>query len=319
MAYKPPLDRISSDMHAALQQRGRRSISLAQRDALYGYLFVTPQVVGFLTFVLGPLIAVILFSFQERNLLSGRATFVGLANYQQMVAHDPLFAKTLINSLVFTAGLVPLNVGMALLIAVLLNHKFVGSTIFRTVFFAPVVTSAAAWAIVWRFMLQGENGTINQWLAVVGIDGPNWLREPGWVMASVIGTRVLKSVGMNMIILLAALQSVPHEYHEAAWVDGATHWYTFGKITLPLLAPTILMVTVITVIGSLQVFDHIQLLTQGGPANATMVLVYYIYYQGFSLFETGYASALAVFLFLVAVMLTLFQWASRKKVSYNEA
>lgn len=292
--------------------------SLARRDALYGYLFVSPQVLGYLAFVLGPLIAVFMFSLQRRNLLSGQVTFIGLENYATMFSSDALFRQVALNSLIFALGLVPLNVTLALLLAMLVSQKLFGITFFRTLFFAPVVTSAVAWAIVWRFMLQGEDGTINQLLSLVGIHGPNWLREPTWAMIAVIVTRVIKNVGLNMIIFLAAIKDLPHEYLDAARVDGASSWQAFHKITLPLLAPTILMVVMITLIASLQVFDHIMLLTEGGPENATLVLVYYIYYQAFRVFEAGYASALAVVLFGIALVLTLIQWTARRRLIYNE-
>jgi multiple sugar transport system permease protein len=289
----------------------RRRRSLARRDALYGYLFISPQALGFLAFVVGPIAAVFWYSLHQRNLLTGVSTFVGLDNFQTMLASDVVFRKVLLNSLIFTAGLVPLNIVLALLLALLLARQLPGVTLFRTLFFAPVVTSAVAWAIVWRFMLQGEMGTVNQMLALVGLDGPNWLREGGWAMAAVIVTRVLKNVGLNMIIYLAAIKSIPKEYGDAARVDGANAWQVLRNVTLPLLAPTTLLITVITIVGSLQVFDHILLMTGGGPANATSVLVYYIYQQGFRFFATGYASSLAVILFLVTLGLTVMQWFLR--------
>ncbi len=292
--------------------------SLARQDALFGYMFVAPQIIGFLLFVVGPVIAVIYYSFQERNMLTGAVQPVGLDNYARMFGGDPIFSTVLVNSIVFTAGLVPLNLMLALVLAVLLNRRMRGVTIFRTLFFAPVVTSAAAWAIVWRFILQGEQGTLNQFLALVGITGPNWLREPEWAMFSVIFTRVLKNVGMNVIIFLAALQSIPREYDEAAMVDGANPVQRFFRITVPMLSPTILLVTVLTIIGSLKIFDHIVLMTNGGPSNATTVLVYYIYFQAFRIFNTGYASALAVVLFVLALIATLTQWFLRKRFVYSE-
>lgn len=294
-------------------------LSLKTKDALFGYLFVAPQVIGFLLFVVGPLIAVVFYSFQERNILTGMVQPVGFANYERMISgQDPLFGTVLINSLIFTAGLVPMNVVLALVLAAMLNRKMRGVTIFRTLFFAPVITSAAAWAIVWRFMLQGEDGTINQFLGMLGVTGPNWLREPGWAMFSVIFTRVIKSVGLNMIIFLAALQSIPREYDEAAMVDGANVLQRFFRITVPMLSPTILLVTVLTIIGSLKIFDHIVLMTNGGPSNATTVLVYYIYFQAFRVFSTGYASALAVILFVLALVATVVQWSLRKRFVYSE-
>lgn len=306
-------------VQTALKPKKRIDLSLKHQDALFGYLFVTPQVLGFLLFVVGPLIAVIYYSFQDRNVLTGMIQPAGLANYERMFSGaDPLFGTVLANSIVFTAGLVPLNIIFALVLAVLLNRKMRGVTIFRTLFFAPVITSAAAWAIVWRFMLQGEDGTINQLLGMVGITGPNWLREPEWAMFSVIFTRVIKSVGLNMIIFLAAMQSIPREYEEAATVDGANVVQRFWSITVPLLSPTILLVTVLTIIGSLKIFDHIVLMTNGGPSNATTVLVYYIYFQAFRVFSTGYASALAVVLFVLALLATVIQWSLRKRFVYSE-
>lgn len=286
-------------------QRRRR------REALYGYAFLSPQLFGFLLFVIGPLVAVFVYSLQTRNLLTGQIAFVGLQNYKDALFHNPLFWRVLLNSLIFAAGLVPFNMALALVLALLLSRPFRGVTFFRTMFFAPVVTSAVAWAIVWRFMLQGEHGTVNQFLGLVGIHGPNWLRQPAWAMVSVIGTRVLKNVGLNMIIYIAALQGIPREYSEAAAIDGANRWQVFRNITLPLLAPTTLVVSVITIVGSLKVFDQILLMTQGGPGNATMVLVYYIYQQAFQFFRTGYASTLAVTLFVVTLGLTLLQWTLR--------
>jgi multiple sugar transport system permease protein len=287
----------------------------ARRDALWGYLFITPQMLGFLLFVIGPLVAVFVFSTQDRNLLSGVVKPVGLENYVAIFGKDPLFQKALVNSLTFTGLLVPMNIALALFLALVLSQKLAGITIFRVLFFSPVVTSAVAWAVVWKFMLQGEQGTINQVLAFAGIDGPNWLREPAWAMLSVVVTLVVKNVGLNMVILLAAITNLPVEYREAAMIDGANRRQVFTRITLPLLAPTLLFVTVITVIGSLRVFDHIMLMTEGGPANATLVLVYYVYYSAFQGFRIGYASALAAILFIIALILTLTQFVLRGKAS----
>ena len=310
---------MAVEMTRPVKYPARRGLSLKKQDALFGYLFVAPQVLGFLLFVVGPLIAVVFYSFQDRNVLTGMSRPVAFANYERMASGaDPLFGTVLGNSLIFTLGLVPLNLVLALVLAVLLNRKMRGVTFFRTLFFAPVVTSAAAWAIVWRFMLQGEDGTINQFLSLVSITGPNWLREPGWAMFSVIVTRVIKSVGLNMIIFLAAMQSIPREYDEAAMVDGANVFQRFIRITIPLLSPTILLVTVLTIIGSLKIFDHIVLMTNGGPSNATTVLVYYIYFQAFRVFSTGYASALAVVLFVLALLATVAQWSLRKRFVYSE-
>ncbi|MDN3722037.1 sugar ABC transporter permease [Roseibium salinum] len=180
-------------------------------------------------------------------------------------------------------------------------------------FFAPVVTSAVAWAIVWKFLLQGEGGTVNQMLAIIGIDGPNWLREPDWAMAAVIVTRVIKMVGLNMILYIAALQTIPRDYEEAARLEGASGWQVFRMVTWPLLAPTTLIIMVITSIGSFKVFDHIYLMTGGGPENGTLVLAFYIYEQAFEFFNIGYASALAMIMFMLVLALTIVQLILRRK------
>jgi multiple sugar transport system permease protein len=287
-------------------------------EYLFGYSCIAPQILGFLVFVLGPLVMVIVYGFENRNLLTGKTTFAGLSNFTTLFTKDPLFYKTLGNTLVFTLGLVPLSVLSSLLLALAVRKDSKRNTVFRTIYFAPVVTAAVAWAIVWKFLLQGDQGIVNRALAVVGIHGPNWLQEPGWAMGAVIVTRVIKNLGMNIIIYLAAVTNLPDELYEAARIDGASKFQTFRKLTLPLLMPTTLMITMITVIGSLKIFDHIMLMTEGGPSNATMVLVYYIYYQGFRFFETGYASALSLVLFVIVLGLTLAQWGIGKRFSYQE-
>ena len=291
---------------------------LARKETLFGYLFIMPQILGFLVLVLGPLISVFIFSTQNRSLLTQKVEFVGLANYERLFTQDSLFWQVLGNTLVFATGLVPLNVILALGLALMVSQRLRGIVVFRTLYFAPVVTSAVAWSIVWGFLLQGERGTINQLLTLAGIQGPNWLRDPGWAMFWVIFTRTLKGVGINMIIFLAAIMDLPSELYDAACVDGANSWQRLRYITLPLLAPTTLLVTLLVMIGSLKVFDTIFLLTAGGPANATLVLVNYIYKVGFQFFESGYASALSVILFLITLMLTLLQWGLRRRFIYNE-
>ncbi len=297
---------------------GTQMSNLDRQDRLLGYIFISPQVIGYLIFVLYPLIAIMVFSLQDYNLLSGVREWIGFENYQTMFSENSLFLKTLKNSLVFTAGLVPLNVILALFLANLLTKPIKGVTAFRVLVFAPVITSAVAWAIVWKFMLDGENGIINQLLALVNITGPNWLRSPTWAMVSIIVVRVLKNVGLNVVLFTAALMSVPPQFAESASIDGANSRQVFFRITLPQIMPSVMMVLIVTLIGSLKVFDHIMVLTAGGPGNSTMVLVYYIYYQAFQFSEPGSASGGAVVLFLVALFLTLLQWNFRKRMSYQE-
>ncbi|SIN77211.1 carbohydrate ABC transporter permease [Vannielia litorea] len=290
-------------------------LTLRRREAIEGWLFVSPTLIGFLIFFLGPLIAVVFYSLTEWNLLSQKSTYVGLANYTNALRDNPDFWHVIRNSVIFAAGLVPLNMALALALAMALCRPGRGVVFFRTVFFAPVITSAVAWAIVWKFLLQGEAGAVNQMLATIGIDGPNWLREPNWAMFAVIVTRVIKMVGLNMILYIAALQAVPRDYEEAARLEGANGWQIFRMVTWPLLAPTTLIIMVITTIGSFKVFDHIYLMTGGGPENGTLVLAYYIYEQAFEFFNIGYAAALAIIMFVIVLALTIVQLLLRQKGS----
>jgi len=263
-------------------------------------------------------IAIFVLSLFKYNLLVGKYSFIGLENYRVIFTQDPLFWKSVRNTLVFTGGIVPLNIIIALTLSLLLYRQAVGMVFFRTIYFTPVVTSTVAWAIVMTFFLQDKSGTINQFLALFGIHGPNWLYDPNWAMAALIATRSFKNVGLNMIIFLAALQGLPREHVEASMVDGATTLQAVRYIIIPYLASTLLLVTIITVIGALNLFDYILLMTQGGPGNSTMVLAYYVFYSAFKEYEFGYACAIAVVQFLIGVILTVIQWSLRRRLSENE-
>ncbi|WP_298332529.1 sugar ABC transporter permease [Haloactinopolyspora sp.] len=310
-------------MSATLDRSTRRRATSARRrstarraDVLTGYAFVTPQLVGSAVFVIGPLIAVGWYSLHDWNVLANSFTFTGAANYQRLI-DDPSFVDSLKASGIFSAGLVVLNVGLALLLAVMLNQRMRGTTTFRTFFFSPVVVSLVAWTILWGFLLQADGG-INGFLSQIGVDGPNWLRREDTAMLSVIVVQVFKNVGLNMVLFLAALQGVPGEIREAARVDGASAWRSFRSITIPLISPTILLVSILTIVGSLQVFAQIAVLTQGGPGTSTTVLVYYLYQQAFQFNEFGYASTVSVVLFLIVAVLTLVQWQTRKRWVFHE-
>jgi multiple sugar transport system permease protein len=290
--------------------------TIARRDGLAGFLFVAPQLAGTLVFVLVPLALVFWYSLHEWNVLANTFNYVGGRNYAQL-ASDPSLPGVLLASALFSVGLVVLNMGLALLLAVLLNQKLAGIAVFRTLFFSPVVVSLVAWTIVWGFLLQ-KNGGINGMLDLLGVEGPNWLRTPGTAMFSVIVVLVFKNVGLNLVLFLAALQGVPRELYEAARIDGAPRFTQFRRITLPLISPTILLTSIITIVGSLQVFAQIAVLTQGGPGVSTTVLVYYLYQQSFQFHRFGYGSTLALVLFAIVALLTLAQWQMRRKFVFYE-
>lgn len=300
----------------APQAQRRPWLTYQRRDALAGYLFIAPQLAGIVLFVLVPLVLVFYYAFHEWNVLAGTFTFVGLENVEKLFS-DPQLAPVLTATGVFSVGLVIFNLSLALLLAVLLNRRWRGITAFRTIFFSPVVVSLVAWTIVWGFLLQ-DNGGINGILAMFGIDGPNWLREGPTAMLSVIVVQVFKNVGLNMVLFLAALQGVPRELQEAARVDGANDRQIFGRIVLPLISPTIMLTLIITIVGSLQVYAQIAVLTQGGPGISTTVLVYYLVQQAFDFHHFGYGSTLAILLFLIVLVLTIAQWQLRKRWVFYE-
>jgi len=285
--------------------------TMRRRDNLTGYLFISPALIGSLLFVLIPLGLVVWYSLNEWNVLAGTFEFIGVENYERLVSDEKL-GEVLVATGWFAAGLVVLNLGLALLLAVLLNQKLRGTTFFRTLFFSPVLVSLVAWTLVWQLMLQPE-GSLNSLLGFFGIDGPNWLRNGGSAMVSVIVVQVIKNVGLNMVLFLAALQGVPSSLYEAATLDGAGAWTRFRRITLPLISPTILLTSIITIVGSLQVFAQIAVLTQGGPGTSTTVLIYYLYQQAFQFHHFGYGATISVLLFVIVALLTLLQWRMRRK------
>ncbi|MFH8251723.1 carbohydrate ABC transporter permease [Microbacterium sp. B2969] len=216
--------------------RGPRRLTAAHRDWIAGYAMTAPVVLGALVFVVLPLGAVFWYSLHDWNVLANSFVFAGFDNFERMLA-DPGLRSSLLASLWFSIGLVVLNISLALGLAVLLNQKLPGTTTFRTIFFSPVVVSLVAWTIVWGFLLQDDGG-INGFLHLLGIDGPNWLRSGPTAMLSVIVVQVFKNVGLNMILFLAALQGVPEDLYEAARLDGAGAWRRFRSITVPLISPS---------------------------------------------------------------------------------
>ncbi|GAB3260063.1 carbohydrate ABC transporter permease [Kineosporia babensis] len=291
--------------------------TIARRENAAGWLFIAPQVAGTVLFVLVPLVLVGWYSLHEWNVLAGDFTWTGGDNYRQL-AEDQNLPKVLAATGLFSVGLLVLNLSLALLLAVLLNQKLRGTVLFRTLFFSPVVVSMVAWTIVWGFLLQ-DNGGINGLLDTIGVDGPNWLRGDVTAMIAVIVVQVIKNVGLNMVLFLAALQGVPGDLYEAAKVDGAGAFRRFRSITVPMISPTILLTSILTVVGSLQVFAQIAVLTQGGPGTSTTVLVYYLYQQAFQFHQLGYGATLSLLLFGIVLALTLVQWQMRRKWVFHES
>lgn len=267
-------------------------------------------------FIFGPIVAVFWLALHDWNLVFGSPKFAGLGNFARMLADEDI-PQVALNSMFFAFGYVPLNVLLGLAIALAVHRATLAVPFFRTLYFAPVVVSLVAWSIVWRFLLQ-DDGVINAVLRLADVDGPNWLRDQSTALWMVVVVQVLKTAGFSMVLFLAALQAIPQELEEAARLDGAGAWALIRRVTLPLIAPFIFLVTVLSVITSLKSFALIYLLTGGGPGRATTVLAYYIYDQGFRRFEFGYASALAVILFAIVLLLTATQFALRRRWVYSE-
>ncbi|MCR2824969.1 carbohydrate ABC transporter permease [Microbacterium sp. zg.Y909] len=287
-----------------------------RKDALTGYAFVAPELLGVLMLVLIPVGLAAWYSLHEWNVFSGELKYVGGDNWVALTT-DPNIPSMLGATVVFSLGVVLLNMALGLGLAVMLNRKVRGIEFFRTLFFSPVVVSVVAWTLVWGLLLQ-DNGVINELLKLVGVDGPNWLNNGPTAMIAVIITQVLRSAGVNMVLFLAALQGVPAELYEAARLDGAGRGRMFWSVTLPLISPTVLLTAILTVIGALQSFAIIAVLTQGGPETSTTVLVYYVFQQAFLFSKIGYGSALALMLLVFVLILTVVQWQLRRKFVFYE-
>jgi len=277
----------------------------ARREEREFYLFISLWIIGFVLFDAGPILASFAISFTNWTALSD-PQLVGLANYQRMLA-DPLFFTALWNSLYFGVGSVGLGLIVSFLLALLLNQRVWGMSLFRTIFYLPSVVSGIAVAILWIMILHKDFGLINSALAAIGIQGPGWLVEPQWAKPALI-LMSLWGAGGSMVIYLAGLQSVPQHLYEAAAIDGAGTWGRFWNVTVPLMSPVIFYNLIVGFIASIQGFVLVLIMTNGGPANATLMYGLYLYRVAFQFFQMGYASALAWVLLLVIMLITAAQF-----------
>jgi len=283
----------------------------------YGYAFTLPMLLGYTLFVLLPIMATIFISLTDWSLFK-EPIYIGAQNYVTMFAKDPVFIKTALNSFYFVMLFLPANLLITLPLAAMLKKNIPGVGLFRTAVFTPVVTTIVVWCLVWKYLLQTDNGLINIVLRMIGIDGPQWLYNTGLAIPVVVMVTLTRSLGLNMIIFINAMQEVPDMYYEAATIVGASAWQQFRKITLHLIAPSIFLVGIMTIIGALKVFGQVYITTGGGPGDSSHVFVYYIYLQAFRYYKFGYASAISLVLFLIILILTLVQWNARKQWVYHE-
>jgi multiple sugar transport system permease protein len=289
-----------------------------RRNLRNGLLFISPWIVGFLWLEVYPILGAIYFSLHSYDILTP-PQWVGLANYEELVFHDPLFPTALVNTFYIAALGVPLSIILGVAIALLLNLKVRFMSFYRSIYYLPTIVPAVASTMLWAWLLNPQYGVVNGLLALVGLAGPGWFSDPQWSKPALVfmGTW---SVGSSMVIYLAGLQDVPQHLHEAAEIDGAGGWQRTWYITLPLLTPTIFFNLVLGLIGTFQFFTPAYVLTggKGGPLDSTLFYALYLYNNAFAYFKMGYASAMAWILFIFLFALTLISLRlSRRYVHYE--
>jgi multiple sugar transport system permease protein len=286
-------------------------------NRLTAYAFLAPNFIGFIVFTLIPIIVACGLCFVKWD-FANPMEFVGLKNFIKLFRDDG-FQISLWNTIYFTVVSVPLTIIVSLLLALLVHQKLKGIKLFRTLFFFPYISSMVAVAVVWNMLYHPTMGPINQFLRLVGIHNPpGWTSSVVWALPAVMLMCVWKQVGYYMIIYVAGLQSIPEYLYEAATIDGASSWQRFRYITLPMLTPSTFFICVLVIINSLKIFDPIMIMTDGGPGRATHTLVYYIYYQAFTLFKFGYASAISMALLVIVLISTIIQFQLESKwVNYE--
>ena len=284
------------------RKRKEREVVIGKQDVM-GRLFVAPPVILFLMFTLIPMIMAIGMSFTKYDVINP-PTFAGLENFRKLL-RDEFFRTAMKNTCVYTLLYVPLGLLLSLGAALFLNaeQKFVG--LFRTLFYLPVLSSTVATATLWFWILNPQMGLLNGILKIFGIPNQAWLYDSRLAMISIVMMSLWAGFGGNMMIFLAGLKGIPIVYYEAARIEGANRWQMFLRITMPSITKTTFLVSTMLIIGTFQVFDQAYVLTKGGPGNATITLVYYIYNSGFKNLNMGYASSMSLVLFVIILLMTV--------------
>ncbi|MDD4879542.1 MAG: sugar ABC transporter permease [Candidatus Omnitrophica bacterium] len=299
-----------------------RSVAKELNKQKWAYIFIGPSFIIFTVFLIIPVFASLYWSLTEYNILQP-PRFVGFQNYLNIIFHDPRFWKAMVNTAIYVAGTVPTSIAISLLLAVAIDQNIRFKNWFKTFFFIPSITSIIAISVIWKWLYaSGKYGLFNHALSSVGIAPVNWLGVD-WTLPSIIIMSVWGGLGYNMILFIAGLQGIPHVFYEAAEVDGASEWDKFRNITLPLLAPTMVFVTIMSIISAFQVFDAVYIMTYssegavGGALDCALTIVAYLYDTGFQRFMMGYASALAYLIFFVLFIVTVINMRLvEKKIEY---
>jgi len=295
-----------------MTEHKKQRLTLSKRESLWAYAFVSPWIIGFLIFTLGPMLASLYFSFTDYNIIDP-PTWVGLDNFQKAFFNDPLFWHSLKRTLYFAVLALPLGLVFGFVMAVLLNQDVPGVNMWRTIYFLPSVIAGVAVALLWTRIFNPRVGIVNPFLQnVLGIENPpGWLQDPDWAIPALV-IMSLWGVGGSMIIYLAGLQGIPTTLYEAAKIDGANSWQRFWHVTLPMMTPVIFYTLVIGLIGAFQYFTEVYVATSGagGPVRSTLVYNLYLYQNAFKFFDMGYASAMAWILFLLVLVVTMLVFKS---------
>ncbi len=291
---------------------------MRQREAVEGYLCLLPWILGFIFFSVGPAVASLVLSLSDYNILLSSSGWIGLENYGRLL-HDPLFWQSLKVTVFYTAGAIPLGLTISLVLALLMNQKLKAIALFRTIYYLPMLVGGVAVALLWQWIFNPNFGIIN-WVLweLFRVIGPDWLLSETWTVPAFI-IMSLWTTGAGMIIFLAGLQGIPMALYEAAEIDGANWWKKFWRITIPMISPVIFFNLVMGLIGSFQIFTQSYIMTNGGPHNASLFYVLYLFFKGFQDYEMGYASALAWVLFIVILACTLLVFKSSPMWVYYEA
>lgn len=290
---------------------------LQKNIGYYIIAFLLPALIGYVVFSLLPMFSAFYLSFTSWDIIGGTPEWIGIENYINIVKSDE-FYRVLMNTLKFIAMYIPAIMISSFLVATLFDSKVKGVTGFRILLFIPVLTSWVAGAIIWRSVLNGQYGLLNNILALIGIDGPGWLTDPNWSMVSIVMVSIWKDIGFFSLIIFGGLRGIDKSIYEAAEIDGASRFQIMKSITLPLVSPTLFFVLITTIINSFQLFPQVMVMTQGGPLGSTQVMVERIYVYGFRYFEMGYAAALSMILLVIIVTVTVIQLLLQRKWVYYE-
>lgn len=283
-----------------------------KKDDKWAWIMLAPNVIGFLMFMLIPMVATFVLSFTQYDMLSA-PKFIGLKNYIDMF-QDKIVWQVTFNTIIYTIITVPIGMCISLLLAVALDGPIKGRRFFRGAFFLPSIVSMVVVSIVWQWIYNPQYGILNYVIGLFGIEPQNWLGNASTALISLAVVGIWKRSGYDMMLFLSGLQSIPDTYYEAAKLDGASKWQQFRYITVPLLKPTTFFVFIMAMIASFQVFDQVNLMTQGGPGRSSSVLVHYLYQNAFQYFELGYACAIAYLLFAIVLIITIFNSRAEKKM-----